>query len=820
MDISTAAFLLTMLRRSASKHHRLLWLKSAILLLMFALLLTSIRDKSPTFDEQGYLTRGVGYLRGENKHMRVGHPLGLNALNGMLLAADEQVQLPVDDPAWLKSSFHRPSEQFMWEMGNDVERIMFLGRLPTIWVGLLLAALVGRWAWEISHRHLAGVLALILLAFDPNILAHARLATTDLGLAAAALLAGYLLWRFWRRPSWGRAILAGVGFGLLQNTKFTAGLFIPIFALFILVAFFDRWRKARATGPQSGPRTLPWRPLLMLVICYPLAAFLLLWASYGFQIGTLPDNLPILPQLSGLTLPLSHHLEQLLDIGGRLQKATPSFLLGQYSDKGWWYYFPVTFFLKTSLPVLIMLLWATVRFILCLLRPSTKIARLPLLDAAALLIPPLGYFAFALTTDINLGYRHLLPVLPFVYVFIAVMLSSVRVRLPDARRVISRPGFALAALMGLVVVITFWIHPHYLAFFNVAAGGPDGGWRYLVDSNLDWGQDLMGLKGWMDENEIDQIWLSYFGEARPEYYGIDYTGIDSFPPRLMNPEAQPFFPHDPAPGTYAISATTLQGVHFSDHDQFAWFRDLDPVDKIGYSIFIYDVPARGLPVDIALSDLQLNEIEPKDFDLWSTNVVTAHWFDAGQSLLLPQPGQSWLALRQNSAVHPSVAEEIASWEKVRDTDGYHLYQIPDFEGADPLPLVTFSSESGPIRLIQAEWDAQSVSTGEIFSLETRWLKQAPPTPVKIFIHIVDDAGNIVAQWDGLGAAWEGWREQDVLLQYHQIQFPDTMPAGAHQIWVGLYDPDSGQRWPIDTPNDNLADGDNRFLLGELNIDRP
>ena len=89
---------------------------------------------------------------------------------------------------------------------------------------------------------------------------------------------------------------------------------------------------------------------------------------------------------------------------------------------------------------------------------------------------------------------------------------------------------------------------------------PDNGWRYLVDSNLDWGQDLGNLRGWLDENNMEQIWLSYFGEGSPSYYDINFTGLDSFPPRLMNPQARPFYPHDPAPGVYAISATTLQGV--------------------------------------------------------------------------------------------------------------------------------------------------------------------------------------------------------------------------------------------------------------------
>ena len=179
--------------------HRLL--TALILLLMFGLALNSMVVKSPTFDEQGFLTRGLGYIRGENRHMRVGHPLGLNALNALLLRADDRIRLPVEHPTWAETSFHRPSEIFLWEMGNDVELVMFLARLPTIWLGLLLAATASRWAGQLSHRRPVALLALLFVALDPNILAHSRLTTTDLGLTMATTLSLYLLWRALRQPS-------------------------------------------------------------------------------------------------------------------------------------------------------------------------------------------------------------------------------------------------------------------------------------------------------------------------------------------------------------------------------------------------------------------------------------------------------------------------------------------------------------------------------------------------------------------------------------------------------------------------------------------
>ena len=166
----------------------------------------------------------------------------------------------------------------MWEIGNDVARIMFLARLPTVFLGMLLTAVAGRWAKEVTRSHWAGLLAMLLLAFDPNILAHSQLATTDLGLTASCLVGRILAVAILAtKPSWAAAgIWAGVGFGLLQNTKFTAGLFVPLFSLVILVAVVGLWR-------ENG--RFPTKPLLQFIIAYPLSRLFdivgRLWVSGG-----------------------------------------------------------------------------------------------------------------------------------------------------------------------------------------------------------------------------------------------------------------------------------------------------------------------------------------------------------------------------------------------------------------------------------------------------------------------------------------------------------------------------------------------------------
>lgn len=773
----------------------LLGLQTAVLLTLFALSLLSVRHKTATFDEQSYITRGLAYLRGENRHMRVGHPLGLNALNALLLVDDETVRLPADDPSWSLPSFHRPSELFMWEIGNDATRIIWLGRVPTMWLLMLLVSAVARWTYELTQNRKAAVLAMALVAFDPNLLAHGRLATTDLGLALGALLAGWLLWRYWKRPSFKAIALAAVGFAILQNTKFTAGLFVPLFAFVILVGLIYQRNIVKSQTRRLSPS--PFRPLLVQLALFPIVAFFVLWSMYGFQIGTMPDSLPTLPQLGGYTLPLAHHLEQLLDIGGRLTKSTPAYLLGHYSDSGWWYYFPVAFALKTPLPTLLLLVIAAGLTALRWVRGGATAESL--FDSAALLLPSIGYFAFALTTDINLGYRHLLPVLPFFAVWIGREVAFSPFVAADLRFTISDLRFFLPALW--LLGLSFWVFPHYLAFFNLFAGGADNGWRALVDSNLDWGQDLAQLSPWMEENGVERVWLSYFGEARPEYYGIDYAGLDSFPPRLMDPTRRPFNPTHPAPGIYAISATTLMGVHFDNHQQFAYFWDKTPFHKLGYSIFLYDVSPFGTPADLVLDNIQIDELTSVDLEALQTNQLDLHWLYDGSGRYYPASSSpTWVATTQ-----PNDWLEDGQFSYYAENRTYTLLRLnglPAFDRGESLRWTNGRSSMELTIVVEAT----AFQPGEPIRIETRLRHNGLDEPVRQFVHMTDSDGKIVAQWDGLDTAWQAWDASDLLVLYQTLPVPTDSPLAEYALWTGLYNPETGIRWQTES-------GEERWRLG-------
>jgi hypothetical protein len=262
-----------------------------------------------------------------------------------------------------------------------------------------------------------------------------------------------------------------------------------------------------------------------------------------------------------------------------------SFLLGNYSNTGFRSYFFNVFLLKTPLPALLLIITA---LILSLLRCVKK-----RLAPIFLLVPAGLYFLVAMTSHLNLGVRHLLPIYPFLYVLAGGLVLEL-----DRWRRTSRL-VALLVMVGVIAVSSRMVFSpahglkwqtvasHYLAYFNELAGGPANGFKELADSNLDWGQDLKNLKLWLVAHDIkDPICLCYFGMADPRFYRIAHYNMPGgylFEPQVGFDVLKPG-------GLIAISATNLQGVYFSPAERDGWRRILGHsvlVDTIGYSIFIY-----------------------------------------------------------------------------------------------------------------------------------------------------------------------------------------------------------------------------------------
>ena len=310
------------------------FLAVGLLVLSFGLALTSAVQKSPTMDEQNHIARGAAYLGTGDPRLSVEHPPLVNVLSAL--------------PAHLLLDL----------------------RLPITWLGLVLVSLVFRWA-AARFGPWGGLLAAAFCALDPNLLAHTRLSTTDVGGACLAFLAAYALWRALQRPSWLRVLGSGVAFGLALGAKLSNLLFAPLFALALLVG-------ALVGGRGWLTRAVRNLALLALVV---LLGLLVVWGSYGFRVGPVEENGPLVP-----APPYLKGIRAILDFS---TAGRPAYLWGQYSHQGWWYYFPVAFMVKTPLPTLAALLVAT-----CLT------LRRPRRDDVLLLIPPLAYFGVSMTLSL------------------------------------------------------------------------------------------------------------------------------------------------------------------------------------------------------------------------------------------------------------------------------------------------------------------------------------------------------------------------------------------------------------------------------------
>jgi hypothetical protein len=325
--------------------------------------------------------------------------------------------------------------------------------------------------------------------------------------------------------------------------------------MIILVA--DRiWKSTTAAS------RLPAKTALAYLTLIAVAAYCAIWAVYGFSVGT----------LKGYTFPAREYLNGLQAATTLIATGKDSFLLGTYSPKGWWYYFPVAFAVKTPLPTLILI---GASFVFVYRRGTWRLT-------LALLIPVVIYFAICVASPFDIGYRHLLPVLPCLFIFTSQLAL---IGWKTSRQRIA----AIAAMLIWLTVASVWIFPHYLAFFNEIAGGPQNGYKILVDSNLDWGQELIGLRQYMSHENIPSVKLSYHGTADPTAYGVHYEPLPSYPYNQWASDTVPDILLNPPTGVYAISANNLQGLRFKNHDLYATFRQRKPDAVVGHSIFIYRV---------------------------------------------------------------------------------------------------------------------------------------------------------------------------------------------------------------------------------------
>ena len=563
-----------------------------ILLLIFfvTLSLTAALRKSPTADENFHLVAGYSYLKWGDYRINPEHPpfaklwaaLPLLALdiNKAPLAREARDQVQVNGKyGWLLAN--------RWLFSsNDADKLFFFAKIPMVALGALLGFLIFWWARELYGLS-AAFTALAIYVLDPNILAHSAIVHTDIPFALALFAGTYFFWRTLKEITWFNWSMTAGCFALSAITKFSFVTILPMWGI-LGISYILSSAPMHSRITSNAAIAGYWHKAGWITIIFLSAlvfAYVAIWTAYGFhyeavveQQGSLGIAAAVTPS-SWLTFWISLNSEYRLFpeawFSGLVYALSTfnrtAYLLGEISGEGFWLYFPIAFAVKTPLPTLLLLLASFI----CLLGKRSVV-----INREFILMPIFVFFALAMYSRMNIGVRHILPIYPFLFVWLGGTVGMLW-----ARRSVAKTCGVL--LLGLWLVwSTLKAFPDYLAFFNETVGARDR-YKILVDSNLDWGQDLKGLKRWMDDQKVGKVQLAYFGTADPAYYGIDavhkpgtWSTELSKADSTEDAQAAPYI---------AISATHLVGVYFWPANPYAKYLLKEPVAMIGGSIYVYKV---------------------------------------------------------------------------------------------------------------------------------------------------------------------------------------------------------------------------------------
>lgn len=563
-----------------------------------AALLAALRS-SPTIDEIGFMAAGVSHWQTSRFEAFAVNP----PLVRMLATLPVLALKPKTSWQHLSQRVSARSEMmvggtFIEENLPRVEVMFFLARVPCVLILLLGLFLVHRWAASL-HGAQAGNVAAAIWCFSPMLLGHGSLMTPDLGAATFGLLAFYALRRWLRCCTFATALEMGFCIGLALSTKFT---WIPI----LPICFVTLWILSRIINGLVVHLFLKDVSHIVVSVGIGLGFINALYAFDGSfsRLGTIqfvssswartdyqPPESP--NRFTGswigeLPMPFPKCLLQGIDLqkaGFESEQFSMSYLLGEWQNRGWWYYYIVGVLCKAPVPVLVLSGVAVLASI-CLsrraarfkvLQPEGTINAWPLwFEQLFLLFPAVSLFVFVSSeTGFNRHLRYVLPAAPFICVFNSCVVS---LRYTSVQKLIR-------ILLILQAISVLWHGPHWLSYFNEAAGGPKRGGEWLLASNIDWGQDFYNLRDWQAcHPEARPLKLGAYSGCDPTLFGVRTDGIPSIGELK-----------DLTPGWYAVSVNLLHGHALGGRASkvYSEFKNLIPLDWAGYSICIYHITSRS-----------------------------------------------------------------------------------------------------------------------------------------------------------------------------------------------------------------------------------
>jgi hypothetical protein len=574
---------------------------AALLLVYWAQVLHAIRGQSLSWDEGDHIFAGYESLKTRDFGFNPEHPPMVKMLAALpLLGLD--LRVPPDQHRFFKIESYLDGRELLFRNGPSsggrytANSLIFRARLFASIFGLIAALLVFLATTEMFSVT-AGLIAITIFCFEPNLLAHGAYVTTDMAAACTIFATIYAFWRWTQRPTPARLLVVGLVAGLALAAKHSTILLAPMLFLLAIGVLAARCSRKHVTPSTPARPAIGAARMLTALGLLTLVAVVVLWAFYGFRYSARPAGLELSPTLTQYVQPLApaeahgilffahfHLLPEswlygLADVR-RVANYMPSFLLGRVYAHGTWTYFPVVLLIKSTLAMLALLALT----LFAILRRWLRFT----LELYFVLLPPVLYFIVSMGSHLNIGARHILPVYLFCCVIAGVGATAT---LRAQRTQKSRETWTLALLALLIFHIASSLHasPNFVSYSNEAWGGPSKTYLYLSDSNVDWAQQLIAVSSYLHEHGIQHCYFAYFANPfiLPSDYGIPCTllptfdsygtGADTDVPSVIS-------------GPVLISAGDLNGFEFGSSvlNPYESFRSLQPNTLIQGGVLVFD----------------------------------------------------------------------------------------------------------------------------------------------------------------------------------------------------------------------------------------
>lgn len=587
--------------------------------LMFLLAAVSSWNDTATFDEVAHIPAGYSYLTKRDFRINPEHPPLIKDLSAMpLLFLD--LNFPTDVPQWSERIEDRQWDMgkiFLYRAGNDADQILRFSRFPVMLLALLFGWIFYKWVRN-NYGNRAALIATFLYAMSPTVIAHSRYVTTDIGAAFGFFVALISFFAFVKEPGKKNIVIAGLLLGVTFLLKFSTVILAPIYIILgLLWVVAENWQNKNKIFKDS-------LVIIARIAVIGVIAMAVVWAVYLFHVWNFPVEqqisdinatltspggkiaAPILASMSSVKIlqPLAEYFFGVISVAQRAAGGNSAHFWGTVSSQATPWYFPTLYVFKESIVLHILT-------IIALCYSIKKVKKAPVKNAYSVAVWIKNNFAIvgsiifivvyalqSITGNLNIGHRHIMPTLPFVYFLVALQISRWMNDLPEITTTgfwaVVRYFFNSLKVVGRYVLVpvllfammlsTLATFPYYLSYYNILVGGTVNGYDVATDSNYDWGQDMKRLRDWMDDNGVQKINLHYFGGADGKYYfGERYED-------WWSSKGQP------APGSwFAISANARQGSMAKPvrgfvqkpEDTYSWLKDKEPVARAGSSIFIY-----------------------------------------------------------------------------------------------------------------------------------------------------------------------------------------------------------------------------------------